>query len=1033
MPVGERRATPPDVPGLQLTWVCTPWDVTPGHLVAWQPRAAAYGGNIQASIRSSLGSTAAGGAGSVRTARLRLPDGVVSVMCQRLDASAFVGLAGSHRLEVTTSASVAWCTGVFRLAAELVAAGRVRPHLAQPHGSEGTPWWVASWAPLGTDLHLLADDLRASMPPVLAAAEGLSDVDEVPAQVLTAFVDELARAALHRTGWRAPVSDTRRASSRAVRAVAKALSSPTPRLRAEPALAEAFAAVAAAFADAAQRASAEPHVRLRLQLGLPDGGGEAAEWPLQLDVVDADDAGRWCTRTDLDRTTREALALLGHERWVEPVRERVDALLDELAEAAPWLADWALAQRLHAPAAPSRPAPRRLHPERLLTAEAAATLEHVEVLRGLGVELRAPAGLVRRAPRPAGTARAAAPSSGRFAATALVRWEAVVDDPGLPPDHATLDDALLERAAVAGAQLVEIGGRWVQVGQREARVALEQLRRHRTEHAQLGVLDLLRLSAELARHPDDAGRPAAGSAGHAPPAPPSPTLLGVDVLGDLLAGLPSARAIETLEPPGFAATLRPYQRRGLGWLQFLHGMGLGGCLADDMGLGKTPTTLAHLVALPGPHLVVCPLSVVRNWQQECARFVPLARVMVHHGSGRGDAAELAEQVAQHDIVLTTYQVAARDADALAGVAWSVAVFDEAQAVKNPETGAAKALRRLTARQRIALTGTPVENRLAELWAVVDLVAPGLLGSAGQFRSRFAGPIERHEDPSALRALRVLTAPVLLRRTKADRTLVPDLPDKVEQVAWASLTREQATMYQSVVERLLADAEEATGMRRRGLVLAALTRLKQICNHPAHALGDGSRLAGRSGKLTRFDELVADLLDAGERALVFTQFREMGLLLQRHLGERFGDAATRGRDVPFLHGGVSKAGRDRIVAEFQGGDADAVSPLLIVSLKAGGTGLNLTAASRVVHYDRWWNPAVEDQATDRAWRIGQQRSVFVHKLVCQGTVEERVDRLIADKRALADAVVGTTGERWLSELSGEELRDLVLLRHAEPGR
>jgi SNF2 family DNA or RNA helicase len=346
------------------------------------------------------------------------------------------------------------------------------------------------------------------------------------------------------------------------------------------------------------------------------------------------------------------------------------------------------------------------------------------------------------------------------------------------------------------------------------------------------------------------------------------------------------------------------------------------------------------------------------------------------------------------------------------------VFDEAQAVKNADTATARAARRIPAGQRIALTGTPVENRLSELWSILHTVTPGLLGSAAQFKQRFSDPIERERSATATAALRRLTGPFLLRRTKADKSLVPDLPDKVEQLAWASLTREQATMYQQVVDQLLRDAQQESGMRRRGLVLAALTRLKQICNHPAHALGDGSRLAGRSGKLARFDELVIDLVDAGQQALVFTQFREMGLLLQQHLHERFQ------LTTPFLHGGVTKRSRDRMVDDFQSGAA--TSPLLLVSLKAGGTGLNLTAASRVVHYDRWWNPAVEDQATDRAWRIGQKQSVFVHKLVCEGTVEERVDQLINDKRALADAVVGGAGEAWLSELSTDALRDLVRL-------
>jgi non-specific serine/threonine protein kinase len=436
-----------------------------------------------------------------------------------------------------------------------------------------------------------------------------------------------------------------------------------------------------------------------------------------------------------------------------------------------------------------------------------------------------------------------------------------------------------------------------------------------------------------------------------------------------------------------------------------------------MGLGKTPTTLAHLAARAGPHLVLCPLSVVRNWQAEAARFTPGIRCLVHHGNDRRRGDVLSAAIASADLVVTTYGLAVRDIAELASVHWQTVVLDEAQAVKNPHTHAARTVRKLPAKQKLALTGTPVENRLSELWAILDVVNPGLLGSEHRFRTQWAQPIERDGDVEVAARLRRLTGPFVLRRTKADRSLVPDLPDKVEQIAWATLTREQAAMYQAVVDRLLADAQAEVGMKRRGLVLAALTRLKQICNHPAHAAKDGSRLAGRSGKLARFDELVVDLLDADERALVFTQYREMGDLLQRHLAEQLD------LRVPFLHGGVPKSRRDRMVDHFQDGTG---SPLLIVSLKAGGTGLNLTAATRVVHYDRWWNPAVEDQATDRAWRIGQHRSVFVHKLVCQGTVEERISELIDDKRRLAGMVIGGTGEAWLSELSTDQLRELVVL-------
>jgi non-specific serine/threonine protein kinase len=412
------------------------------------------------------------------------------------------------------------------------------------------------------------------------------------------------------------------------------------------------------------------------------------------------------------------------------------------------------------------------------------------------------------------------------------------------------------------------------------------------------------------------------------------------------------------------------------------------------------------------------LSVVHNWEAEAARFTPGLRTVVHHGSERHRDPDGAFEPGPDHLVLTTYGLVARDLGTLAAVEWSTVVLDEAQMVKNPGTKAAKAVRQLRAGQKIALTGTPVENRLAELWSLLDAVNPGLLGSQARFRRKFASPIERDADPKAIERLRQLTRPFVLRRTKADRTLLPELPDKIEQIAYAQLTREQAVLYQRVVDDLLRAAEEETGMRRRGQVLAALTRLKQVCNHPAHALRDGSRLAGRSGKLNRFDELVEELLDVGERALVFTQFREMGELLVQHVAERFGIRA------PFLHGGVARARRTAMVAAFQGGSAP---PLLLVSLKAGGTGLNLTAASHVIHYDRWWNPAVEDQATDRAWRIGQEQTVNVHKLVCQGTIEERIGQVIDEKRQLADAVIGAAdGEAWLSELSTQQLHDLVVL-------
>ena len=1000
-----RERSDAGLPGLQLTWL-------DGDVVAWQPGRTAHGGNLYASIRGSLGAVPAAGAGSVRVAKLFLPQGELSVMCQRLDIATLAGLARLHALDGAPSASVTWFGSAFQLAEVLVRSGRVLPRLTE----RGDGWWHAGWSALRIDVDLTLPQLTAAMPAVVAAAVAptpspsgphTADHTTVARAVLDSFVDQIARATLSYSGWQLGLGDTRRPISRALRQVMRALQAPTGRFRDERDLVDALDQLADSFDTMLRRAEGEPVVRARLRLGVPDMPDGL--WPLAFELIDAGDESSpalSCSLAQIRGDDAAALQLAGGPRHLPLLHQAVDQAMVDLTLVAPWLGDWMQAGGVGD----------------VDIDQAAATLEAVELLAAVQIDLISPERLTRRRPGTRGTARAQAGAEGpsRFGATALVDWQVVVDD-------TPIDEAVLQRAAQAGSSLVQINGRWVQVGRADARRALEHLAQHRTQHGQLSTLQLLQLSAELGaadlaadlvtdRAPDCAnGQPSAETS--------TDTLIATGWLKQLLQGLPDTSLTEGDVPVGFTATLRPYQLRGLGWLQFLHRVGLGGCLADDMGLGKTPTTLAHLAGLPGPHLVVCPLSVVHNWETETARFVPFARVMVHHGTGRASAQAFAARVAQHDIVITTYQVAARDIDVIGTINWATAVFDEAQAIKNPDTATAKAVRRIPAGQRIALTGTPVENRLSELWSIVDTVAPGLLGSRASFRTRFALPIERHRDLEAAAALRQLTAPFVLRRTKADKSLVPDLPDKVEQIAWAPLTREQATMYQSVVDQLLVDAQAATGMRRRGLVLAALTRLKQICNHPAHALGDGSPLAGRSGKLARFDELVTDLLDAGEQALVFTQFRQMGLLLQRHLFERFGHHGLPAQ-VPFLHGGVPRLARDRMVGEFQQG---AASPLLLVSLKAGGTGLNLTAASRVVHYDRWWNPAVEDQATDRAWRIGQTQSVFVHKLVCRGTIEERVDALITDKRSLADAVVGTgTGEAWLSELSTDALRELVVL-------
>jgi len=412
------------------------------------------------------------------------------------------------------------------------------------------------------------------------------------------------------------------------------------------------------------------------------------------------------------------------------------------------------------------------------------------------------------------------------------------------------------------------------------------------------------------------------------------------------------------------------------------------------------------------------MSLVGNWQREAARFTPDLRVHVHHGKERARGKHFSDAVAASDLVVTTYALAARDAPDLAKIDWRRVVVDEAQAIKNAATKQATAIRGLPARSRIAMTGTPVENRLADLWAILEFANPSLLGSAASFKARYAEPIERHGDDEAAQRLRRFTGPFILRRLKTDRSIITDLPEKLEMDVLCNLTAEQASLYQAVVDDMLRRIDEAEGIERRGLVLATMTKLKQVCNHPAQFLRDGTRLAGRSGKLARLEEILGEVLAVNEKALLFTQYAEFGAMLRGHLAGRFG------REVLFLHGGVRKAERDAMVARFQADELGSPA-LFVLSLKAGGTGLTLTAANHVVHVDRWWNPAVEDQATDRAFRIGQRRPVQVRKFVCAGTIEEKIATMIRDKRGLAARIVGS-GEHWLTELSTGQLAELLQL-------
>ena len=584
-------------------------------------------------------------------------------------------------------------------------------------------------------------------------------------------------------------------------------------------------------------------------------------------------------------------------------------------------------------------------------------------------------------------------------------WQAVLGD--RPLSAAEL--ASLERAAALKRPLVRLRGQWSLVDG----AAVAGLLRLAGQQGEASGADLLRSALGLGQLD----------------LPPELELAGVEAsgpLGTLLAGDLHQRAEAIATPEAFRGELRPYQQRGLGWLVFLGQLGLGACLADDMGLGKTAQLIASLLADPlqKPTLVVAPVTLLGNWRRELERFAPTLNVGLHYGPQRPRTAATLRRVFKElgpgGVLLTSYGVLSRDAAALAQLSWGRLVFDEAQQLKNPYTAMARAAAGLGGERRVALTGTPVENRLHELWALLNLLNPGLLGSLAQFRQRFAIPIERDHDQAAAERLRCLTAPFLLRRLKSDRAILPDLPGKIEQTELCQLSEEQATLYQAVADELLAQAEASEGIERQGLVLAGLTRLKQVCNHPAHYLADGTELAGRSGKLTRCEELINAILESGEKLLLFTQYTSWGERLAAHLARRCG------REPLWLHGGLARSQRDQLVARFAEADGP---PLFLLSLKAGGTGLNLTAASHVIHYDRWWNPAVEDQATDRAHRLGQLRCVHVHKLVCGGTVEEGIDALIRGKRELAERVVAS-GEQALSLLSTDELRELIRLRPSE---
>lgn len=611
-------------------------------------------------------------------------------------------------------------------------------------------------------------------------------------------------------------------------------------------------------------------------------------------------------------------------------------------------------------------------------------------------------------------------SSGLLSAEKLVEYDwqiALGDQP--------LTMAEFEKLARLKVPLVQLRGQWVELRPEQIEAAIAFFDKQQAK-GQMSLEDALKLGLSQDGLNDVDGL----------------SVNGVESdgwIGELLEKLSQSSKIADIpQPAGLLANLRPYQLKGLSWLSFLKQYELGACLADDMGLGKTIQLISLLLheresgpgnngngnktgmVKVGPTLLVCPMSVVGNWSKELARFAPSLRLMVHHGNQRLSGAEFEEEVAKADIVLTTYALLSRDEEALSGIEWERIALDEAQNIKNQAAKQTQAVRRLQTRYRVALTGTPVENRLSELWSIMHFLNPGYLGTATEFRTRYGTPIEKYHNKERSEQLKKLIQPFVLRRLKTDKSIIQDLPDKMEMKVWCNLTREQASLYEAVVKDMLAQIEEAeeSGIQRRGLILATLLKLKQVCNHPAHFMGDSSQLADRSGKLARLEEMLEEALEEGDKALIFSQFSEMGTMLKPYLQQKLG------REVLFLHGGTSRKLRDEMVQRFQD-TRPGSPPIFLLSLKAGGVGLNLTAANHVFHFDRWWNPAVENQATDRAFRIGQQKNVQVHKFVCIGTLEERIDTMIEQKKGLAESIVGQS-ENWVTELSNKELQQLFAL-------
>ncbi len=927
-----------------------------------------------------------------------------------------------------TGSSVEFFAAAARFARHLVAQERFVPALEQSAGGGVRACWQP-WMSDEATARRVAGLVRA-MPPI--ARSGVGRFGHDPAETLESFIGALLDAACRKAFQSEDLGS--------------AVAERDP--QADPHVAWLTGLLGDVREVPGSGAARQDMVRrVRLWIGGLEERGASAAWRMCLKLSEPElgvpgaveppaDAPEWTLSFLLQAVDRGSLVLDARDIWLLPghsvtiggrrIENPQEILLGELGRASKIYArlEHALADaRPDALALTTRQAYEFLREFRPLLAEqgfgveAPAWWDSPSARLGVKLRLESP-----DAPPQGGAAGAGSAAGSRFGLGTLVkyRWDIAVGDLSL-----TLKE--FEDLAARRTPLVRINGRWVEVRPEDVQAAVKFLRDN--PGGSLKVADAMRMA--YGADPRETGLPVVG-------------LEASGWLAGLLGGEQAAQ-LEILPPPAtFRGTLRPYQLRGVSWLDFLERLGLGACLADDMGLGKTIQLLALLAhereaaasapggpEFVGPTLLIVPMSVVGNWIHETRRFCPHLRVLVQHGPERLEGGALLARAIECDLVLTTYALAHRDVDTLSKVAWSRLVLDEAQYIKNPAAKQSRAVRSIPAERRLALTGTPVENRLSELWSIMDFLNPGYLGQAQAFRTRFAVPIERYRDKARAEQLRSLIRPFVLRRLKSDPSVVADLPEKIEGREYCHLTSEQASLYETTVRRMLGEVERAEGIHRRGLVLSALIRLKQVCNHPAQMLREHAAVGAggsgdlahavdprRSGKCVRLLEMLEEVLAEGDQALVFTQFRQMGHLLQHMIRRRFE------REVLFLHGGTNQPQRQSIVESFQ--RADGTHPVLILSLRAGGVGLNLTAGTHVFHFDRWWNPAVENQATDRAYRIGQTRTVQVHKFVVRGTLEERIDEMIEQKTELATNIIGA-GERWLTELSTSQLKDILTLR------